>query len=314
MVQEPVFCVGSPHRTPHIILQHRLEPGAQQLFTPRLEPGRHRLRAHDIRGGYALQVVDNGGACDTTLRITEQGWPSEELALAPAPTIAIENATSAPQQFVLERTAWSDQATTAAEVIALQVFRDLFSNEALRPGERITVGNMTVLFTDLRKSTQLYQEIGDAPAFGLVMNHFDVLKAAIADEGGAIVKTIGDAVMAVFRRPLGALRAALRAQRILANPPQPVRPLLLKVGIHTGPCIAVTLNERLDYFGSTVNIAARLTSLSAGEDIVISDAMNSDPEITEFHQQHSTALQFQSFVTTIRGFEGEEFQLWRIVQ
>ena len=139
----------------------------------------------------------------------------------------------------MERMAWSDQAATAAEVTALQVFRDLFSNEALRPGEQISVGTLTVLFTDLRGSTQLYREIGDAPAFGRVMTHFDVLREAIRCEEGALVKTIGDAVMAVFRRPAGALRAILKAQATLADPPDGLRPLMLKVGIHSGPCIAV---------------------------------------------------------------------------
>jgi class 3 adenylate cyclase len=187
---------------------------------------------------------------------------------------------------------------------------------------------MTILFTDLRKSTQLYQEIGDAPAFGLVMNHFDVLKVAIAEHGGAIVKTIGDAIMAVFRRPVAALQAALQAQRVLANPPNGMRPLFLKAGIHSGPCIAVTLNERLDYFGSTVNIAARLTSISDGEQIIISDVAQADPEVAALHSpaqrqapeqaQNSqdgvvAPLHFESFQTEIRGFEGAQFKLWRVV-
>jgi class 3 adenylate cyclase len=92
---------------------------------------------------------------------------------------------------------------TAAEVTALQMFRDLFAAEALRSGEQISVGTLTVLFTDLKNSTRLYREIGDATAFGRVMNHFDVLKQVIAEEDGAMVKTIGDAVMAVFRQPAG---------------------------------------------------------------------------------------------------------------
>jgi class 3 adenylate cyclase len=153
----------------------------------------------------------------------------------------------------------------------LQTFRDLFANEALRPGEQISVGSLTVVFTDLRDSTRLYSQIGDAPAFGRVMNHFDILEAAIAAEGGAIVKTIGDAVMAVFRRPLAALQAVINAQHNLHLAQGGEAPLSLKAGIHTGACIAVTLNERLDYFGSTVNIAARLAHLAAGGDIVLSN-------------------------------------------
>ena len=114
--------------------------------------------------------------------------------------------------------AWSDQAITAAEVLTLQRFRDLFAEEALRPGDQIVVGSLTVLFTDLVDSTRMYREIGDATAFGLVMDHFDVLRAAIEAADGAIVKTIGDAVMAVFRRPAAGLQAILAAQEQLQRP------------------------------------------------------------------------------------------------
>jgi len=195
-------------------------------------------------------------------------------------------------------------------VTALQIFRDLFATEALRPGEQISVGTLTVLFTDLKNSTQLYKEIGDATAFGRVMNHFDVLKGVIAEEDGALVKTIGDAVMAVFRRPVSALRAMLKAQRALALPPEGVEPLVLKAGIHMGPCIAVTLNDRLDYFGSTVNMAARLEGQSYGSDIIISRALYDDPEIRQLVEENG--LLTRRFDIELKGFADERFELWRI--
>src|SRR5207302_4790672 len=171
-----------------------------------------------IRGWQHLRVTD-GDARARTIRASADGWLDEELSVATRATINLDNATDEEQLFILERTAWSDDAATAAEVTALQVFRDLFAREALRPGERISVGTLTVLFTDLKNSTRLYREIGDATAFGHVMNHFDLLKEVIAEENGALVKTIGDAVMAVFRQPASALKAMLHAQQRLANPP-----------------------------------------------------------------------------------------------
>jgi class 3 adenylate cyclase len=169
---------------------------------------------------------------------------------------------------------------------------------------------LTVLFTDLRNSTQLYREIGDATAFGRVMNHFDVLKQLIADEDGALVKTIGDAVMAVFRKPVSALRAMLSAQEMLAMPRAGVAPLTLKAGVHTGPCIAVTLNDRLDYFGSTVNMAARLESLSTGDDVIISRALYDDPEVRTFVAGEN--LLATPFEMLLKGFQEERFELFRI--
>jgi len=169
------------------------------------------------------------------------------------------------------------------------------------------VGSLAIIFTDLRGSTRLYNQIGDAPAFGLVMNHFDVLRDAIQDEGGAIVKTIGDAVMAVFRRPAPAIRAMLLAQKRLAEMNEP---LYLKAGIHYGPCIAVTLNDRLDYFGSTVNKAARLEGLSTGGDVVISGAVEADPEVVALLEDGT--LRAETFNARLKGFDDEEFMLWRV--
>src|SRR5512132_4445094 len=142
------------------------------------------------------------------------------------------------------------------------------------------------------------------------MNHFDVLKKVIAEEDGAIVKTIGDAVMAVFRRPAAALKAMLSAQEMLAAPAPGVAPLTLKAGLHAGPCIAVTLNDKLDYFGSTVNMAARLESLSSGNDVIISRVLYDDPEVRELIAAEN--LQARPFEISLKGFQEERFELWRI--
>jgi class 3 adenylate cyclase len=303
------FCMGSPQRTPHIVAQQLLPSNTSRALALPLEPGRYRLRALELSGAQDVRVSDDGQPSASVL-ISESGWPSEELKLALQSTLQLQNKTAAEQLFILERLAWSDQSATAAEVTALQMFRDLFSSEALRPGEQISVGTLTVLFTDLRNSTKLYREIGDATAFGRVMNHFDVLRKAIAEEEGALVKTIGDAVMAVFRQPASALKAMLKAQQILASPSDGSSPLTLKAGIHTGPCIAVTLNDRLDYFGSTVNMAARLESLSSGNDVIISRKIFDDPEVREFLSL--AHIEATGFEMELKGFDQERFALWRV--
>ena len=305
------FCVGGPQVTPHIVAQQLLPSGARRTLTPPLEPGRYRLRALELPGGHSL-VVGPDGLSEATLRASGAGWPQEELSLGPTPTLTLENATESERLLILERMVWTDQATMAAEVIALQRFRDLFSREMLRPGQEVSVGSLAVVFTDLRGSTRLYREIGDAPAFGRVMSHFDVLRQAIAAEDGALVKTIGDAVMAVFRSPLAALRAILAARQALASSSQAAPPLCLKAGIHYGPCIAVTLNDQLDYFGATVNIAARLVGLSAGEDVVVSAAVRDDPEVADWLTLTKRSLIVEPIEATLKGFDAERFNLWRV--
>jgi class 3 adenylate cyclase len=311
-VEERTFCVGGPQLTPHIVAQQLLAPGDERGLTLPLEAGRYRLRTLGLVGGQFL-VAGPEGAQEVTLTAARDGWSRDEVGVSLAPTLHFGNATDAEQLFVLERMAWSDEASTAAEVTALQVFRDLFSSELLRPGERISVGSLTVLFTDLRDSTRFYQEIGDAPAFGRVMDHFAVVQEAIAEEDGALVKTIGDAIMAVFRRPASALRAILDAQRRLAAPPGGAEPFHLKAGMHHGPCIAVTMNERLDYFGSVVNMAARLERLSSGRDIIISEAVRHDPEVEGLLSAPDNRLIAEPFEAQLKGFDEAQFHLWRVL-
>jgi adenylate cyclase len=312
-VKVDTFCVGGPQVTPHIVAQQLLPADAKRSVSIKLEEGRYRLRTTNVPGWQHLRAGDSG-QCGVPLRAQTEGWSKEEIAVSRTCDLQFENATPAEQLFILERTEWTDDAATASEVTAVQMFRDLFAREALRPGEQISVGTLTVLFTDLKNSTRLYREIGDATAFGRVMNHFDVLKQTIGEQDGALVKTIGDAVMAVFRRPGNALRAMLEAQERLANPPDGMLPLTLKAGIHTGPCIAVTLNDRLDYFGSTVNLAARLEGQSTGGDVVISPSVYSDPEVRELLQNCPAGLVATRFTIPLKGFDDEEFELWRVAR
>jgi class 3 adenylate cyclase len=302
------YCIGSPERTPHVVAQQLLHAGEVRKLNLPLEQGGYRLRSLELSGALPLKVSSDGAQA-VRLSVSDAGFDDEPVQIKEKSELELVNETSAEQLFILERTAWTDQATTAAEVTALQMFRDLFSSEALRPGEQISVGTLTVLFTDLKNSTRLYREIGDATAFGRVMNHFDVLRKAIAEQDGAIVKTIGDAVMAVFRRPVAAVLAVRQAQKELANPAD-AKPLTLKAGIHTGPCIAVTLNDRLDYFGSTVNLAARLEGLSTGSDVIISGPMFDDPEVARL--LNDGTVEAEAFDMSVKGFDEECFQLWRL--
>ncbi len=305
------FCIGGPQVTPHVVAQQLLAPRSTRLIEMALEEGRYRLRTLSLPGGQHLRASESGES-RVTLQAKAAGWPNGESVIASRAQVEFENQTDEEQLFILERTNWSDDAATAAEITALQVFRDLFASEALRPGEQISVGTLTVLFTDLKDSTRMYREIGDATAFGRVMNHFDILKQAIAEEDGALVKTIGDAVMAVFRQPAAAVRAMLHVQQALASPSDGMLPLTLKAGLHTGPCIAVTLNDRLDYFGSTVNLAARLEAQSTGGDVVISASVYSDPAVQELLDESSGGLVATRFEMPLKGFADERFELWRV--
>ena len=178
---------------------------------------------------------------------------------------------------------------TAKRMLSNQTFRDVFKADNLNLDQRLKITSLTFLFTDLKGSTALYERVGDLAAFDLVRAHFNALLKIIAAEKGAVVKTIGDAVMATFVRPEHALAAGLKMREAMdqLNTERGSKDLVVKIGIHEGPCLAVMLNERQDYFGQTVNIAARVQSLSTSQEIHITAPVIDAPEVATILEQEA---------------------------
>lgn len=170
---------------------------------------------------------------------------------------------------------------TGGRLLATQTFRELFRSELVKATEGIAVRDVTLIFTDLKGSTALYERIGDLNAFSLVQQHFERLLDVTVRHGGAVIKTLGDAVMAAFLTPEDAIKAAIAMRHEIGqfNEVRPGHDLVLKIGLHHGPSIAVTLNERLDYFGQTVNIAARVQGLAQGDEICLTDELHDAPGV-----------------------------------
>jgi class 3 adenylate cyclase len=188
---------------------------------------------------------------------------------------------------------------TAKRLLSNQTFRDIYKTDTLDVEQRLKITSLTFVFTDLRGSTALYDRVGDLAAFDLVRTHFDALGAIVAAEGGAVVKTIGDAVMATFPVPDRAVAAAMRMREAMQrlNEERGGEDLILKIGIHEGPCIAVSLNERQDYFGQTVNIASRVQHLATSNEIFATGAVLRDSRAADLLAErgvkpspHSTAI------------------------
>jgi class 3 adenylate cyclase len=183
------------------------------------------------------------------------------------------------------------------------LFREILGEQVLPQDQSLGVQRLAIFFSDLKRSTMLYQRLGDAKAYELVREHFDLVFDAVERYGGAAVKTIGDGVMGTFFDSVSALRGV--AESVVAIEKLNQREglseedaLHLKVGLHVGGCIVVTLNGRLDYFGSTVNIAARLSDLAQGGEIILSKAVLKDPEARELAVE---MLCDQERETTLRG-------------
>jgi class 3 adenylate cyclase len=192
--------------------------------------------------------------------------------------------------------------TTVQELLTIQSFGDWARDQPLPEGEHLEVSRMVVWFSDLAGSTALYEKTGDPRGYHLVRDHFEIIFDSVHRCEGAVVKTTGDGVMAVFLSSLRALEAALAAHEALEglNRDQELtenEQMSLKVGIHAGPAIAVTLNDRLDYFGTSVNLASRLDGLANGGEIVLTEEVFNESGIRDL----ATAYTVEPVHASVRG-------------
>jgi class 3 adenylate cyclase len=190
---------------------------------------------------------------------------------------------------------------TAKRLLTNQTFRDIYRADALDVDQRLKITSLTFLFTDLKGSTALYERVGDLVAYDLVRQHFHVLNEIVADEAGAVVKTMGDAVMATFPTPDRALAAALRMREEMTriNTERQNEDLLVKIGIHEGPCLAVMMNNIQDYFGQTVNVAARVQGLASSRAIFATKPVVEDERVVKILE--ASGLQPTMQLAALRG-------------
>ncbi|MFC9363751.1 DUF5939 domain-containing protein [Rhodococcus sp. NPDC057014] len=305
------YCIGGPANSPSAVAQLRLEPGERRSERLELDPGWLRLRCYQVGTPVACEVGPAGG----TLRV--DCGPGElrvrdEAATDGACLLEVANRLPGEALVVVERERWKDAAATGALVTSLDGFQDLFPDQGVAPGDEIGIANLAVLFTDLSGSTALYERIGDVRAFAFVQSHFRYLRDAVVSENGSVVKQMGDAVMATFADAREAWSAAASMQagwdefrrRHLGDDS-----VSLKVGLHQGPAVMIDNDGRTDYFGATVNLAARVQGCAAGGDIVLSRAVHDDPAVAPLLA--TSGYRCDVFTTGLKGI-GEEQTLWRL--
>ena len=253
--------------------------GRPRAFDLSLAPGPYRFRTVEA-GDEADRDIGADGIIPTLVArggdiLLEEASGRNELA--------IRNESDKPLAFVVEDRNWAKDALTGERVIAMPAFRRLSPEQLLRPGDNAEIGWIAIMFTDLKGSTELYDALGDAPAYNLVRDHFSFLSDRVQRNHGFVVKTVGDAVMAAFSRPDHArsrgARDPGRCRKLQRRPRRRrERPIVLKLGLHAGPCIAVTTGDVLDYFGATVNVAARLENQCRGGEVIVSEDVARDAE------------------------------------
>ncbi len=274
------MCMLGQGSTRHVKFQGEVPAQSAKIFDLSLVPGPYRFRT--VEAG--AEVDGEIGADGVVPMLVARG---RDILLEGAngrDELAIRNESDRPLVFVVEDRNSAQDALTGERVIAMPAFRRLCPEQLLRAGDNAEIGWIAIMFTDLKGSTELYDALGDAAAYNLVRDHFAFLSDRVQRNHGFVVKTVGDAVMAAFSRPDDAVRAALAIQNDVASfnsargGGTSATPIVLKLGLHAGSCIAVTTGDVLDYFGAIVNIAARLEHQCRGGEVIVSEAVAKDAE------------------------------------
>lgn len=271
------YCRSGPGVTPHIKGQCSLPPGASHSLPLALHPGDYRVRT--LEAGEELELSWEQGLFP---EIQVQDSVVKIVGDSPEAEIRMVNTGKVHRTIVIEEQSWLRDVLTAERATTMQAFRDLFSDQVLRPGDQVSIRNIAFAFTDLVGSSALFSRMGDAEAYHLVREHFSELSEIVRRNLGNIVKTAGDGIHAAFLTPDDALQASIEMQQAMPafNQRFDTDDVSIRVGLHSGSSISVTLNDRLDYYGEAVNLAARLEGLGVGGDITMSKTFASDPAVS----------------------------------
>lgn len=309
-ISRKTYCFGSPAAQPHVDLQITLNPGQKRFVKMNLREGYYKIYS-DGSNEVIYAQIDRDGLTNATIYFSQNRHEREDIYLNTTPNLILHNQTDQKMVVRCENLNREIFNVSAAEITSWQLFRNLFPTELIRNEKKLNAKNLTILFTDLFNSSNLYRQDGDESALGVVMNHFQTLENAVISERGAVVKTLGDSVMAIFPTPAHAIKAFYKAEKMFKkyNQEAEASPIKLKGGIHTGDCMAVSLNNRIDYFGNHVNIASRLVNFANSSEVVISSDAYECPELKEYLRGKHNILRVHSREVTLKGFDDEPFEI-----
>lgn len=301
-VEPKLYCASSPAFLPHVFAQLRAGAGTQVEHAADLPLGSLLVRSLWASGGEEVEILRRPSRIvidvdDDGLSVRQEGGASSD-----EPTVlALHNRTKDEVAVLLERSSWSSDAVLGTVIASMPEFSGLFATEAPASGVELRVGHIALLFSDLVGSTALYERVGDARAFAIVEDHFRLMSEIIGRHGGGVVKTMGDAVMASFPSLAGATAAGLE---MISEHDAKHGGLGLgvKLGAYAGPCLVVRANERLDYFGTTVNIAARLQAQAAASQLVLTEEQAAEPSIAPI-VEHVERTRFEA---KLKGIAAEQ--------
>lgn len=277
-VDEVFYCSAEPAKKSHILIQKTVPPGEIQAADLSFAEGAYRLRVQGRKLYSTLELRALNRQADITWDEKADG---EHYETAPGATLRLKNGALSAHTFIVERGDEDQDALRPRHLFNFQDFRDLFSEEFLSMGLSLDVGVQNIMFIDIVKSSALYNREGNSRAFSIVRAFFRKGHDIAKRYNGAIIKTMGDALLLAFGEPLAALKAAGEFTSVFDGTDREA-PVETRITINRGPCLAVNLNSSIDYFGQPVNVVAKLQQYTGPGDIVVTGPFIDDTSVNGY--------------------------------
>lgn len=255
------YCAAEPAKKSHILMNWPV--GEMRSVKIDLKPGTYRARTLHGKKAWEVKVEEK----TSSQQKINLDFNQPQITLASGET-EISYSGSEKDFFVFETLAWIDERYLAGEALSNTHIRTLVNDDLLKSGVKLDIGEQIILFTDIVGSTPMYKRLGDNKAFIAVQDHYIEIENIIKANNGVVVKFIGDAVMAAFTDASLAFTANSKIHSAFRNNKDS---LVLRTSFHIGQVLCVNMNVGLDYFGQTVNTAAKLQGWADGFETAVSE-------------------------------------------
>jgi class 3 adenylate cyclase len=268
------YCIGGPAWSRHVVAQVRLAAGERFACDLSLSEGAYVVRGPQLPFTIEFRIGHKTGMRRIELSLARPPSDSRIQLSVGSQVIHLCNDSAIDQQVRIERTVDRHDTLSAAKASTMALFRELFPSEVLSSDQIVSVAHITVMRVNLNGSQRLYEALGDGPAFNQIRASLGRILLAVKENAGAVVKTIGEGVLASFSDPKSAMLTAIDlVQRRSAGD------LQISIAIHSGTAMVATVDERLDYFGKTLKTLEQLIEAASPQTIAVTSSITELAEV-----------------------------------
>jgi eukaryotic-like serine/threonine-protein kinase len=276
-VTTAIYCIGGPAWSRHIVAQVRLAAGERFACETNLAEGTYVVRGQQLPFTIELRVTHGSLVKRVELSLSKPPYAPRIALAVDSQVIHLCNDSAVDQQIRIERTAGRHDALSAARASTMAVFRELFPGEVLSADQIVSVAHLTVMRVHILATQQLYDLLGDGSAFKKIRTALQAIILMVKEHAGAVVKTIGEGVLASFPDTTSAVHCAIELLRQFAEQELPIT-----IAVHQGAAMVATLEDRLDYFGRTLQTLELLLRTAPAHSVQITSTITDSAEVQSY--------------------------------